>query len=150
MCTHCSCWLTGRLPPPHRLGQSEWTSAIKDQSGCDGAEVLGALHVPSQCSWRRAGLWLPATCLHCSSSPMLTVGILWANELGFPGGLVVKNLPANTGDSRSIPGLGRCPGGGNGDPLQYSCWRNPRDRGAWRAAVHRVSWTWLSTQQILS
>ena len=72
---------------------------------------------------------------------MLAVGILWANELGFPGGSVVKNLPANAEDSRSIPGLGRCPGGGNGDPLKYSCWRNPRDRGAWQAAVHRVSWT---------
>ena len=40
---------------------------------------------------------------------------------GFPGGSVVKNPPANTGDMGSIPGLGRSPGGGNGNPLQYSC-----------------------------
>jgi len=45
---------------------------------------------------------------------------------------VVKNLPANTGDLGSIPGLGRSPGEGNGNPLQYSCLENPIDGGAWR------------------
>ena len=53
---------------------------------------------------------------------------------GFPGGTVVKNLPANAEDSRivgSIFGLGRSHGGGNGNPLQYSCLGNPMDRGAW-------------------
>ena len=52
---------------------------------------------------------------------------------GFPGGSVVKNLPANAGDTADIgliPGMGRSPGGGNGNPLQYSCWKNPMDRGA--------------------
>ena len=58
---------------------------------------------------------------------------------GFPGGSVVKNLPANAGDARLIPGLGRSPGGGNGNPLQYSCLKNPMDRGAWRATVHGVT-----------
>ena len=56
--------------------------------------------------------------------------------------LVVKNPPASAGDERdrsSIPGSGRSPGGGNGNPLQYSCLENPRDRGAWLAAVHRVA-----------
>ena len=56
--------------------------------------------------------------------------------------LVVKNLPANAGDIRdagSIPGLGRSPGGGHGNPLQYSCLKNPMDRGAWWAMVHGVS-----------
>ena len=55
--------------------------------------------------------------------------------------LVVKNLPANTGDVRdlgSIPGWGRSPGGEHGNPLQYSCLENPRDRGVCRATVHRV------------
>ena len=46
---------------------------------------------------------------------------------GFPGGLVVKNLLANTGDKGQIPGLGRSSGGGNGNPLQYSCLGNPMD-----------------------
>ena len=68
----------------------------------------------------------------------------------FPRGTVVKNLPANAGDTRDaglIPGLGRFPGAGNGNPLQHSCLEDPTDRGAWQAAVHGVakSWTWLST-----
>ena len=56
--------------------------------------------------------------------------------------LGVKNLPVNVGDIRdtgSIPGLGRSPGGGHGNPLQYSCLENPMDRGgAWQATVHRM------------
>ena len=54
---------------------------------------------------------------------------------------MVKNLPANAGDmgSGSIPGLGRSPGEGNGNPLQYSCLENPMDRGAWQAPVHGVA-----------
>ena len=49
----------------------------------------------------------------------------------FPGGSVVKNLPANTGDVGSFSGLGRSPREGNGNPLQYSCRETPMDRGAW-------------------
>ena len=66
--------------------------------------------------------------------------------LCFPGGSVVKNLPANAGDTGSIPGLGRSPGEENCNPLQYSGWENPMDRGAWWATVHGVtnSWTGLS------
>ena len=52
---------------------------------------------------------------------------------GFPGGSVVKNLPASAGDVGSISGLGRSPGGGNGNPLQYSCLESHMDRGAWWA-----------------
>ena len=59
--------------------------------------------------------------------------------IGFPGGSVVKNPPANVGDMGLIPGSGRCPGGGNGNPLQYSCLENPMDKGAWRATVHGVA-----------
>ena len=55
---------------------------------------------------------------------------------GFPGGTVVKNPPANGGDVGSIPGSGRYPGGGNVNPIQYSCLENPMDRGAWWATVH--------------
>ena len=58
---------------------------------------------------------------------------------GFPGGSVVKNLPANAGDMGSIPGLGRSPGERNGNPLQYSCLGNPMDRKVWQAAVHGVT-----------
>ena len=62
-----------------------------------------------------------------------------------PVALVVKNPPANagdTGDAGSIPRLGRSPRGEHGDPLQYSCLENPMDRGAWRAAVHKVAKSW--------
>ena len=50
---------------------------------------------------------------------------------GFPGGSEVKASAYNAGDLGSVPGLGRCPGEGNGNPLQYSCLGNPKDRGAW-------------------
>ena len=56
--------------------------------------------------------------------------------------LVVKSLPVNAEDPRdvgSIPGLGRCPGEGNGNPLQYACLENPMDRGAQQATVHGVT-----------
>ena len=55
--------------------------------------------------------------------------------------LVVKNLPANVGDARDaglIPGSGGSPGGGHGNPLQFSCLENPKDRGAWRATAHQI------------
>ena len=58
---------------------------------------------------------------------------------GFPGGVVVKNLPANAGDARgtgSIPGSGGSPGLGSGNPFQYYWLENPMDRGAWQATVH--------------
>ena len=60
----------------------------------------------------------------------------------FQGGTVVKNPPAYAGDTRdvgSIPGLGRCPGGGHGSPGQCSCLENPIDRGAWWATIPRVA-----------
>ena len=60
----------------------------------------------------------------------------------FPGCTVVKNLPTNAGNTRdvsSIPVSGRSPGGGNGNPLQYSCLGNFMDRGAWQATVPKVA-----------
>ena len=68
-----------------------------------------------------------------------SLGRTWASQLA----LVVKNPPgANAADSRDvglIPGSGRSPGVGNGNPLQYSCLGNPKDREAWWATVHRVA-----------
>ena len=58
---------------------------------------------------------------------------------GFPGGSVAKNKPANAGGLGSIPGLGRSPGGGHSNPLQYSCLENPMDSGVWRATVHGLA-----------
>ena len=59
--------------------------------------------------------------------------------------LVVKNPPVNAGDLRDvglIPGSGRSPGGGHGNPLQYSCLENPMDRGTWWAIAHRAAKSW--------
>ena len=58
---------------------------------------------------------------------------------GFPGGSDGKESSCNVGDMGSIPGLGRSPGGGHGNPLQYSCLENPMDRAAWWATVHGVT-----------
>ena len=58
---------------------------------------------------------------------------------------MAKNPPASARDARdvgSIPGSGRSPGEGNGNPLQYSCLGNSMDRGAWQATVHRVAKSW--------
>ena len=70
----------------------------------------------------------------------------------FFGGSVVKNPPANAGaagDTASTPGSGRSPGGGPGNPLQYSCLENPMDRGAWRATVYGVEQSWTGLNDLV-
>ena len=81
--------------------------------------------------------------VHCSSfsflCPNCVILGLWED---FSAGAVVKNLPASAGDARdagSVFRLGRSPGIGNGNPLQYSCLENPMDRGTWQATVHAVT-----------
>ena len=64
---------------------------------------------------------------------------------------MVKNPPTNARhvkDMGSIPGLGRSPGGGQGNPLQYYCLENPMDRGAWQAVVHRVAKSWTRLKRL--
>ena len=60
-------------------------------------------------------------------------------DLGFPGGSDSQDSVCNAGNPGLIPGLGRSPGEGNGNPLQYSCLENLVDRGAWQAPVHGVA-----------
>ena len=68
------------------------------------------------------------------------------NTWGFPGGSVLKDPPANAGDESLLPGSGKSPAGGHGNPFQYSCLGNPMDRRVWWTTVHEVanSWTWLN------
>ena len=69
----------------------------------------------------------------------------YKNCQGFPGGPVVKNPPANARESEDtglILGSGRSPGGGHGNPLQYSYLENPIDRGVWWATVHGIAKSW--------
>ena len=78
--------------------------------------------------------WSKSTCTQNTDS--------WISRTGFPAGTVVKNPPANAGDARDagwIPGSGRSPGDGSGNPLQYSCLENSMDRGAWWVTVHGVT-----------
>ena len=76
----------------------------------------------------RCSEWAFSTC--CMMASLVA-------ELGFPGGSDSKESACNAGDLGSIPGTGRSPGEGNGNPLQY-CLENPMDRGAWRATVHGI------------
>ena len=86
--------------------------------------------VKSMPSWALHSHWLPP-------SPSEFSGI--KSWLGFPGGSVGKASACDAGDLGSIPGSGRCPGEGNGNPLQYSCLWNPMDRRAWWATVQAVT-----------
>ena len=95
--------------------------------------VFLALTIP----WtdKPGGLYSPWGRKESDRSEQLT---LWASQVA----LAVQSTPANTGDMRnigSVSRLGRSPGGGHGNPLQYSCLKNPKDRGAWWATVHRVA-----------
>ena len=78
-------------------------------------------------------------CLHFFKDKQLRTAFTDFRTLPRKVVLVVKNVPVNEGDVRdtgSIPGLGRSPGKGNGNPVQYSCLENSMDRGAWQATVH--------------
>ena len=79
--------------------------------------------------------------------PFMPLSISSASQVA----LVVKNSPANAGDISDVgstPGSRRSPGGGHGNPLQYSCLKNPMDRGAWHNMVHRVAKSWTRLKQL--
>ena len=103
-------------------------------------------------AWRIPGTGEPHRLLSMGSHRVrhdwsdLAAAAAATEQIGLPWLQMIKNLPANAGDAGLIPGSGRSPGEGNGNPLYCSCLENPMDRGAWRAAVHGVtkSRTWLS------
>ena len=94
------------------------------------------------------GRLLYAECINKDPTLYSTaIYIKWASQVV----LVVKNLPANAGDIRdtgSIPGSGRSTTVENGNPLQYSCLENPKDRGVWQATLHRVAKSWTQLKQL--
>ena len=101
-------------------------------------------HVLLQGNLSYPGIELTSPALKVDSLPAEQSGKLYF--LGFLDDAVVKNPPANAGDARdvgSIPGLGRSPGEGNGNPLQYFCLEIPMDRGAWWTTVHEVTKSWI-------
>ena len=88
---------------------------------------------------------LITSCLTCNCSHLVLIPQylpLSIHFTGFPGGTMIKNLPARAGDRRDaglIPGSGRSPEEGNGSPLQYACLEHSIDRGGWQAPVHEVT-----------
>ena len=82
--------------------------------------------------------------IQCRGGPEASSGgfgfyLFWSSPMGFPDGSVVKNPSAKSGDEGRIPAPGRSPGGGNGNPPQYSCLGNPMNRAAWWVIVHGVT-----------
>ena len=137
------------LPRPrgHCWNQDEFR-----QWGCSLLEASSILTVFSGLSlflWLFSSLtegfypWLLGRHLKNPPNPLVLISKGLVNDRGFPAGVSGKNRPAKVGDARdtgSIPGSGRSPGEGNGNPLQYSCLsQNSMDRGAWLSTVHRVT-----------
>ena len=125
-------------PEPKSLGpHSELLPVLCPQrprrEGCD---VAGA------CEWALVRDGLCRGQVICLGA----FAVKWGWQRGFPHSSVGKESACSVGDPGSIPGLGRSPGEGNGNPLQYSCLENPMDGGACQAIVHGVtkSWTRLS------
>ena len=113
--------------------------------GFSRQEYWSGLPFPSPADLPDPGLKLRSPALQADSLPsephgsfFLTLPPALIKGLCIPSGSVVKNLPANANDVGSIPGPGRFPGEGNGNPLQYFCLGNPKDRGAWQATAHGV------------
>ena len=121
-----------------------WAGEFKPQGGL--CLITTTAFIILGCNYLFICLPLPQASLRARIMPSISVftGLAqnrystWVSQVA----LVVKNPPANAGDVRgmgSIPGLGRSPGGARGNPFQYSCQRNPTDRGAWWAIVHGVT-----------
>ena len=99
------------------------------------AQVAQLVKNPLRCKRPRFSLWL-------GKFPWRRDRLPSPVFLGFPGGSECKESACIAGDLGSIPGVGRFPGGGHGNPLQYSCLQNPVDRGAWWPTVHGVAKSW--------
>ena len=144
----------------HREGSR--VAVVSTREGASGRVCAGTGQKRAQARPGSAGVWRGSVAStpggrRTASEPLLcrwlplpgfphlwngTVRVKWVSRQdaqGFPGDPAVKNPPANAGDPGLIPGLGRSPGEGNGNPLQSSCLENPMDRGAWRATVHRAA-----------
>ena len=111
---------------------------------CSGAHLLALSSGPSSLHpWFFPFLHLPA--LYRAFPSVFNHGL---SSQGFPGGSDGKESACNFGDLGWIPGSGRSPGGGNGNPLQYSCLGNPMNRGAWGAIVQGVTKSRTATEQL--
>ena len=138
-------WLIRENPDAGKDWRQEEKGTIEDEMvewhhWLDGREFEKALRVDDgQGSLACCSPW---GCKELDTTEWLnwTEPIFWASQVA----LVVKNLLADAGDTGSIPGSGRSPGEGHGNPLQYSCLENPMDRGAWWTTFHRVAKSWMT------
>ena len=133
-------WLTGKDPDAGKDWRQEEKEMTKDE--------VGWMVSPTQLTWVLviSGRWRWTGKPGVPQSMWLQrVRHDWATELnrnnceGLPDDSVSKESACNAGDTGSVPGSGRFPGGGNSNPLQYSCLENPMDRGAWQVIVYGVS-----------
>ena len=126
----------------HSDGKLSIISVVQEQTSIQRQtyrEILTFITTMTEMKWA-LGTTGPLENRHLTPPERVSVVgcfLIWVK--GFPGGSVVKSLPASARDAGSIPGSGRSPGEGNGTSLQYSCLGNPMDRGAWRATVHGVA-----------
>ena len=133
-------WAVLRAPGSRNSTQARW--ALLCTSRCTGSRNREEQSAPRNTRWfTRARAIARAHACPLGSS----IHLEFLNQkhaftyMGFPGGSDGKGSACNVGDLGSIPGSGRCPGEGNGNPLQYSGLKNPMDRGVWRATVHGVA-----------
>ena len=142
-----SCWL-----PVYVLMLSVWFETLKKRI----PDFFGALWLDTKPCWKpdfsksfsqsNLSSWIPGYSPQFGSNQIFLF-LFWASQVA----LVIKNPPANAGDIRdtsSVPGLGRSPGGGQGNPLQYSCLENPMDRWARRVTGHRGSQSQAQLKQL--
>ena len=126
-----------------------WDTALKDK----GIDLVSHL-ILTWTSWDKRQMSIPFFSVsNTKSGPLIQTPIIFTlqlycfySQLGFSGGSGDKESACNAGDQGSVPGSGRSLGEGNGNPFQYSCLENSKDRGAWRATFHEVtkSRTWLN------
>ena len=140
--------LLGKIEDRRGRGSRGWDGWMASQiQGTWVREAWHAVPVPQDReAWHAEGHGVTNSRIQLSN--WTTILMVLNIGVGFPGGSDGKEPACSSGDPDSIPGLGRSPGKGNGNPLQYSCLENPMDKGAWQATVHGVakSWTWLSNQ----
>ena len=139
LCDPMNCSTPG-LPVHHQLPEFTQTHAHRVS---DAFQLSHPLSSPSPASnpSQHQSLFQRVNSSHEVVKVLIDNRYIWASQVV----LVVKNPPASAGDVRDmglIPGLGRSPGGGHGNPLQYSCLKNLMDRGSWWATVHRVARSW--------
>ena len=146
-------WTIARQAPPMGFSRQKHPAAADPHTASQRGRPFLLLfnftlfRMIAVCSFKRWGhsssdLWicLKAIELHCNTVNSCVLTFWWDSVtlLGFPGGSEVKASACNSGDMGLIPGFGRSTGGGNGNPLQYSCLKKPMDGGAWWATVHGV------------